>query len=50
MVKICTTCGKQTKDYAEFPCTECGEMIVRCFHCRKISIPYKCPVCGKEGP
>lgn len=50
MVKTCTTCGKQTKDYAEFPCVECGGMIVRCFHCRKIGNPYRCPACGKEGP
>ena len=50
MLKNCTTCGKQTKLYSAFPCVECGEQIVRCFHCRKISNPYKCPKCGRDGP
>jgi len=51
MLKNCTTCGKQTKRFAEFPCPACGEeKIVRCNHCREIVSPYKCPKCGKEGP
>jgi len=50
MLKNCITCGKQTREYAEFPCVECGEKITRCQHCRKISLPYKCKKCGKEGP
>ncbi|MCX8196720.1 MAG: zinc finger domain-containing protein [Candidatus Micrarchaeota archaeon] len=50
MLKSCITCGKRTKSYAEFPCPECGSKIVRCPHCRKISLPYSCPACGRAGP
>jgi predicted RNA-binding Zn-ribbon protein involved in translation (DUF1610 family) len=50
MLKNCITCGKQTKSYSEFPCVECGEKIVRCAHCRKISNKYRCPSCKREGP
>ncbi len=51
MLKNCSSCGKQTKQYAEFPCPGCGEsVIVRCYSCRQISIPYKCEKCGRQGP
>lgn len=50
MLKNCTTCGKQTKSYSEFPCVECGSNIVRCNHCRMISNKYRCTSCGREGP
>jgi predicted RNA-binding Zn-ribbon protein involved in translation (DUF1610 family) len=50
MLKNCTTCGAQTKEYAEFPSPyNPGEKIVRCRDCRKISRPYKDST-GKEGP
>ncbi|VVB98706.1 Uncharacterised protein [uncultured archaeon] len=50
MLKNCVTCGKQTREYSEFPCPECGTKMARCRHCRKISQPYACPSCGKQGP
>ncbi|MFH1094643.1 MAG: zinc finger domain-containing protein [Candidatus Micrarchaeota archaeon] len=50
MLKNCFTCGKQTREYAEFPCVNCGKSVVRCKHCAKISNPYKCPSCGQDGP
>jgi len=50
-LRNCTTCGKQTKTYVEFPCPACGEVkIVRCQHCREVVNPYKCTKCGREGP
>ena len=48
-MKRCSTCGKLTKEYAEFPCGDCGEQVVRCHHCRETRNPYKCK-CGFEGP
>ena len=50
MLKNCVTCGKQTREYSEFPCPECSTKMARCIHCRKISLPYTCPSCGKIGP
>ncbi|MFH1285213.1 MAG: zinc finger domain-containing protein [Candidatus Micrarchaeota archaeon] len=51
MLKNCTSCGKQTKEYSAFPCPSCGEeTIVRCKHCREIINPYKCKRCGYAGP
>jgi predicted RNA-binding Zn-ribbon protein involved in translation (DUF1610 family) len=50
-LKNCSSCGKQTKEYTEFPCPVCGEeKIVRCIHCREVVNPYKCRKCGFEGP
>jgi predicted RNA-binding Zn-ribbon protein involved in translation (DUF1610 family) len=49
MVKRCSTCGKLTKNFAEFPCPTCGEKLVRCKHCREIRNKYVCG-CGFEGP
>ena len=48
-MKRCTSCGRNTKDFAEFPCPDCGEKVVRCQYCRKNLNAYKC-VCGFEGP
>ncbi len=50
MLKNCVTCGKQTREYSEFPCAGCGEKIVRCRHCRQISLPYTCKSCNRQGP
>ena len=51
MLKNCTTCGAQTKDYAEFPSPyDPATKIVRCKSCRRISLPYACPTSGKIGP
>ena len=51
MLKNCLSCGRQTREYTEFPCVNCGEAtVVRCRHCRETNNPYKCPKCGKEGP
>ncbi len=48
-MKRCMTCGKMVKDFAEFPCPDCGAKLVRCKHCREIKNPYKCE-CGFKGP
>jgi predicted RNA-binding Zn-ribbon protein involved in translation (DUF1610 family) len=49
--KICTSCGKLTKDYVEFKCPKCNEgVIIRCRECRENFRSYKCSVCGFEGP
>lgn len=48
-MKRCITCGRMVKKFAEFPCPDCGEKIVRCKHCREIKNPYKSE-CGFEGP
>lgn len=48
-MKRCISCGRLTKDFAEFPCPECAEKVTRCFHCRETRAPYKCG-CGFEGP
>lgn len=51
MLKNCTTCGEQTKEYSEFPSPyDTSVKIVRCRDCRKISLPYTCPSTGKQGP
>ncbi|MDW8170728.1 MAG: zinc finger domain-containing protein [Desulfurococcaceae archaeon] len=51
---VCSSCHKlmnPEEPGAAFPCPNCGSiMIYRCAKCRKLSVPYKCPVCGFEGP
>ncbi|NYZ60281.1 RNA-binding protein [Candidatus Micrarchaeota archaeon] len=49
-MKRCSTCGRLTKEYAEFPCPHCSEKTVRCHHCREIRNPYKCKCGNFEGP
>ncbi|MFH1306607.1 MAG: RNA-binding protein [Candidatus Micrarchaeota archaeon] len=51
MLRNCTSCGKQTKEYALVPDpkSESGETIVRCKHCRQLSVPFKTPS-GIDGP
>ncbi|MEE8182632.1 MAG: zinc finger domain-containing protein [Thermoplasmata archaeon] len=49
----CSSCGvvMQRKGTAIFKCPACGEgTIGRCTQCRDQSVPYKCEVCGFEGP
>lgn len=48
MLKNCSTCGKQTREYSEFPVPTGTEKVVRCKHCRQISAPYS--VGGVQGP
>jgi len=51
ILKNCSSCGRQTKEFAAFPCPACGEeTIVRCRHCRVVNEPFKCTRCGREGP
>ncbi len=46
----CISCGKSlNKEGIIFKCPSCGKKIIRCNHCRKIGIKYKCE-CGFEGP
>jgi predicted RNA-binding Zn-ribbon protein involved in translation (DUF1610 family) len=34
-----------------FKCPNCGKVeIIRCNKCRKMSVPYVCPICGFQGP
>ncbi len=51
---LCISCKKKItndKGCVKFKCPKCGEYeIIRCKHCREISIKYKCPSCGFEGP
>jgi hypothetical protein len=53
-VPVCTSCGKEItpREHAtHFVCPNCGEEIIwRCESCRVLSVPYKCPKCGWEGP
>ncbi|HIH22666.1 TPA: RNA-binding protein [Candidatus Micrarchaeota archaeon] len=48
-MKRCTSCGSQTKEFAEFPCPQCSEKIVRCYSCRLNKNEFKC-ACGFNGP
>jgi len=48
-MKMCTSCGKQSKEHTKFKCPECGNEIYRCKHCKHMSIEYKCS-CGFTGP
>ncbi|RLE74699.1 MAG: RNA-binding protein [Thermoprotei archaeon] len=51
---MCTSCGKPIPPHergVKFRCPNCGEFIIwRCYKCRKLMNPYKCPKCGFEGP
>ncbi|MFA6049513.1 MAG: zinc finger domain-containing protein [Candidatus Micrarchaeia archaeon] len=50
-MKKCTTCGRGTDDYVEFPCPSCGkDKIVRCKTCRENDNKYACQGCGFKGP
>ncbi len=48
-MKVCISCGREVKDFVEFPCPNCGKMIIRCNICRENKNPYRCE-CGFEGP
>ncbi len=54
MEKRCSSCGAKIVNETSsvsFKCPECLKTtIVRCGKCRTMSIPYKCPNCGFEGP
>lgn len=47
----CVSCGKKIGEKSViFKCPSCSKnIIVRCRHCRKVSVGYKCE-CGFEGP
>ncbi|UZE93839.1 MAG: RNA-binding protein [Candidatus Pacearchaeota archaeon] len=47
----CISCGKElSKGGVILKCPSCGKKtIVRCDHCRKVGVKYKCD-CGFEGP
>ena len=49
MLKRCISCGRNTKDFAEFPCPDCDEKVVRCHYCRENRNKYTSP-CGFNGP
>jgi predicted RNA-binding Zn-ribbon protein involved in translation (DUF1610 family) len=50
----CKSCGKNVeaeRNWVEFTCPACGEdKIIRCEHCKKVVISYKCSKCGFAGP
>lgn len=49
---FCNSCNKLISEGATiFKCPNCGkEDIVRCGHCKKTGIKYKCKDCGFSGP
>ncbi|VVB66225.1 Uncharacterised protein [Candidatus Gugararchaeum adminiculabundum] len=49
-LKNCVSCGKLATEFAEIPCANCGEKMIRCKRCRQSSNPYKCKKCGRDGP
>ena len=50
-MKVCTICGRQSNDLAEFSCPDCGKgKIARCKSCRENMNRYACKECGFEGP
>jgi predicted RNA-binding Zn-ribbon protein involved in translation (DUF1610 family) len=49
LLKRCITCGKNTKDFAEFPSPNSDEKIVRCRYCRENRNKYSLPD-GFGGP
>ncbi|NAZ11470.1 MAG: DUF1610 domain-containing protein [Desulfurococcales archaeon] len=53
-VKKCSSCNRllMPKEKAVvFKCPNCGKVeIIRCNKCRKMSVPYVCPICGFQGP
>ncbi len=50
----CSSCGRlisPTERGVAFYCPNCGRVLIwRCNKCRKLTIKYKCPNCGFEGP
>jgi len=53
-VTTCSSCHRvlSPREVAsKFYCPNCGKAIIkRCYKCRKLSVPYTCPVCGFKGP
>ncbi|MEM4587774.1 MAG: zinc finger domain-containing protein [Candidatus Jordarchaeales archaeon] len=51
---ICSSCSRPIHPDTggvKFPCPNCGKITIwRCYKCRQLGNPYKCPVCGFEGP
>lgn len=51
---ICSSCGRLISPYekgVKFYCPNCGAVLLwRCRKCRELSLPYRCPNCGFEGP
>ena len=54
MTLTCVSCGKrvETESYwVRFKCPACSDSeVIRCEKCRRLSVKYKCPKCGFEGP
>ncbi|MFA5108720.1 MAG: hypothetical protein WC492_04275 [Candidatus Micrarchaeia archaeon] len=49
MLKNCTSCGMQTKNYSSIPDAESDGSVIRCKHCRQLSVPYNAPS-KTQGP
>lgn len=49
MLRNCSSCGKQTKDYSLVCDPNSDQQIARCKHCRQLSVSFKTPS-GVEGP
>lgn len=51
---VCSSCNRlihPRERAVSFYCPNCGRMLIwRCYKCRKLSVKYKCPACGFEGP
>jgi len=52
--EYCISCKKlvvNESGNAKFNCPSCSKYrIIRCKHCRKTAIKYRCPSCNFEGP
>jgi len=48
----CISCGNALlgKGTVNFECPNDSTIIGRCARCKTLSITYKCPSCGFEGP
>ncbi|MGV8085848.1 MAG: RNA-binding protein [Candidatus Bilamarchaeum sp.] len=49
MLKRCVSCGRNTKDFAEFPSPNSDFKVVRCHYCRENRNKYETPD-GFVGP
>ncbi|MEM4208994.1 MAG: hypothetical protein QXV44_02210 [Candidatus Anstonellaceae archaeon] len=48
-LKNCSSCGKQTRHYALIFDPNSNGLVIRCNHCRELSLPYTFPS-GLKGP
>ncbi|HID80441.1 MAG TPA: DUF1610 domain-containing protein [Ignisphaera sp.] len=53
-VRLCSSCKRPIvpgEKAVALTCPNCGAVVLwRCYKCRKMVVPYRCPNCGFEGP